>query len=343
MTCIHGKRKNVCKECGGATICEHGRQRPLCKDCYRLGIGGSQICEHMDVKSRCKECHGASLCEHGRMRLRCTECGSGSQLCIHKRRKYSCKDCGGKGVCIHGQRKSRCAECGGSELCMHGLQKTYCRICEGAAFCEHGTRRRRCPECDGLEVCKANVETMCQTLGSSRYRGYCARCFSYYFADEPVAKNFRVKEKAWAEFLKERYPDVDIIFNKTLGACSRYRPDAFFDFGTHVMVLENNEHQHKRSAYTCDNRRNMALMEDAGMRPIVICNFNPDDYKRADGENVTSCWGMGKDGMVRLKRNKKSEWTERLEAMAQLVDHYRVHIPAKEVTIEWLFYDELID
>ena len=39
LPCEHGRRRNDCKECGGASICEHGRLRNQCKEC-----GGSGIC-----------------------------------------------------------------------------------------------------------------------------------------------------------------------------------------------------------------------------------------------------------------------------------------------------------
>ena len=67
--CPHGRRRNECKECGGASICEHGRERSQCKEC-----GGSAICEHGRRRSRCKECGGSSICEHGRRRSDCKEC-----------------------------------------------------------------------------------------------------------------------------------------------------------------------------------------------------------------------------------------------------------------------------
>ena len=53
MPCPHGRRRSVCKECGGSGICEHGRQRSQCKEC-----GGSSICEHGRQRSGCKECGG---------------------------------------------------------------------------------------------------------------------------------------------------------------------------------------------------------------------------------------------------------------------------------------------
>ena len=39
--CKHGRRRNRCKECGGASVCDHGRQRSMCKEC-----GGASICDH---------------------------------------------------------------------------------------------------------------------------------------------------------------------------------------------------------------------------------------------------------------------------------------------------------
>jgi hypothetical protein len=31
--CEHNRKRNRCKDCGGASICEHNRKRSLCKDC----------------------------------------------------------------------------------------------------------------------------------------------------------------------------------------------------------------------------------------------------------------------------------------------------------------------
>ena len=44
--CEHGRRKDRCKDCGGAGICKHNRLRFQCKDC-----GGSQICQHNHRKA----------------------------------------------------------------------------------------------------------------------------------------------------------------------------------------------------------------------------------------------------------------------------------------------------
>ena len=67
--CLHGRRPDQCRYCGGSGICEHGRIRSKCKAC-----GGGHICEHGRERSKCKECGGGSICEHGRRRSQCKEC-----------------------------------------------------------------------------------------------------------------------------------------------------------------------------------------------------------------------------------------------------------------------------
>jgi hypothetical protein len=67
--------------------CPHGRKRNMCKEC-----GGASICEHNRLRNTCKECDGASICEHGRRRITCKEC-DGSQICQHNRMRNTCKDC----------------------------------------------------------------------------------------------------------------------------------------------------------------------------------------------------------------------------------------------------------
>jgi hypothetical protein len=34
--CLHGKRKDYCKECGGSQYCPHGKQRSRCNECKSM-------------------------------------------------------------------------------------------------------------------------------------------------------------------------------------------------------------------------------------------------------------------------------------------------------------------
>ena len=123
--CEHGKRKNVCKDCGGVSLCKHKREKHTCKDC-----GGKSICKHGRRKSVCKDCGGVSICEHDNRKVYCKEC-NGSSVCIHNKIKQSCREgCGGQRYCIHGIHKQYCLEgCGGSSRCEHNSYKSRCIIC----------------------------------------------------------------------------------------------------------------------------------------------------------------------------------------------------------------------
>ena len=49
--CEHGNHRNVCRACGGSSLCIHNQQRIQCTDCC-----GSQFCEHKRIRTKCKEC-----------------------------------------------------------------------------------------------------------------------------------------------------------------------------------------------------------------------------------------------------------------------------------------------
>jgi len=121
--CPHNRRKDRCKECGGASICEHQRQKSKCKEC-----GGKGLCIHHREKSQCRECGGKGFCKHERRKNECKECG-GVGICEHHRIRSQCRDCGGSGICEHLRRRSTCKECGGKGICQHQRRKSRCKDC----------------------------------------------------------------------------------------------------------------------------------------------------------------------------------------------------------------------
>ena len=130
--CKHGRKRNDCKECGGASICEHGRRRSQCKEC-----GGASICKHGRQRSLCKECGGASFCEHGRRRSQCKECAVGA----------AGSSSGGSGAAQDEQGYS--SDDDGL------LVETWNELCpEDAA---PGDRRKKRPAAEGSEIIHAPV------------------------------------------------------------------------------------------------------------------------------------------------------------------------------------------
>ena len=84
----------------------------------------------------------------------------------------------------------------------------------------------------------------------------------------------------------------------------------------------------------------MELFQDFGFRPIVFIRFNPDNYI-LDKKKITSSFKMHKTLNVPMIRNKK-EWNNRLNVLKEYINKHLIIIPEKEVTNEYLFYDNII-
>ena len=301
--------KSACKECGGGSVCEHGRMKSACKEC-----GGGSVCEHGRMKSACKECGGGQICEHGRIKTRC-------------------KDCGGGSICEHGRIKSRCKDCGGSQICEHGRIKSICKDCGGGSICEHGRQKPTCPHCSPQNAC-----TTCRyqfVKKTSRFHPQCARCYYVTHPGVKMARNFKTKEIHFTQALMEQFPDLDMIFDKQVSdGCSRRRPDVVIELFTHVVIVECDETQHR--GYSCENKRTMELFQDFGDRPIVFIRFNPDSYRDDSGTRVGGCFTLDEKGSLGVC---EEEWERRVDSLVSTIQHWLGNVPTKEVTEEFLFYD----
>jgi hypothetical protein len=74
------------------------------------------------------------------------------------------------------------------------------------------------------------------------------------------------------------------------------------DFGSHVVVVEIDEHKHEQYECSCENKRMMAISRDFDHRPLVFLRFNPDAYLDLLGIKHTSCFIQNKSGIMVLKR-----------------------------------------
>jgi hypothetical protein len=61
--------------------------------------------------------------------------------------------------------------------------------------------------------------------------------------------------------------------------CSLRRPDFIFDFGSMILIVENDENQHKSRPCECEQTRMIQLYQDHGGLPVHFIRFNPDRYK----------------------------------------------------------------
>jgi hypothetical protein len=188
------------------------------------------------------------------------------------------------------------------------------------------------------KMCKT---PLCFTQVQNKYDGYCLFCFINTFPDKPVARNYKTKEFAVVEHIKNKYPEFSWREDKKVqDGCSKRRPDLLLDLGYQLIIIEIDENQHIDYDCSCENKRIMELSQDLAHRPIIFIRFNPDDYV-CEENTVSSCWGNTKQGVCVIKKTKQKEWTERLTTLEQQIDYWSNPDNITDKTIETiqLFYN----
>ena len=208
------------------------------------------------------------------------------------------------------------------------------------------TRGRFCNEhkTEGMVDVKSKMckTPLCDTRATDKYKGYCLRCFMYTFPNEPVTRNYKTKETATVDKIREEFEEkVDLTTDKIVaGGCSKRRPDCYIDLAYQVIIIEVDENQHTDYDCSCENKRTMELSRDFGHRPIVFIRFNPDKYI-LDGKVITSCWGTNKKGITTVKKSKVKEWNTRLNTLIDTIKYWiePENKTNKTVEVIQLYYD----
>jgi len=195
---------------------------------------------------------------------------------------------------------------------------------------------------DGMiDIAHPHCKTpLCFTQISSKYDGYCVYCYIHMFPDKSLSKNYKTKEYAVVEFVKNTFYELSwIADNRIYDGCSKRRPDLFLDLGYQIMIIEIDENQHADYDCSCENKRLMELSQDVNHRPIIFIRFNPDNYLYQN-MNIKSCWGY-KNGVCIVKKSKIIEWNNRLDSLKNQIIYWTNPDNKTNKTIEiiHLFYD----
>jgi hypothetical protein len=206
----------------------------------------------------------------------------------------------------------------------------------GSNICIHRKQRRQCKDCGGAACCKT---PLCSTVASNKnYDGYCLRCFIYTYPERPVARNYKTKEKAVADFVKASFPDQTWIHDKKVAdGCSKRRPDLLCDLGDQVVVVEVDEDQHEGYDCTCENKRLMEISQDIGHRPLVFIRFNPDDYIGHDGTEHPACWKPNALGLCSI--TDRTTWDHRLDTLRQTIQTWLSQRTEKTLEVVQLYFN----
>ena len=187
---------------------------------------------------------------------------------------------------------------------------------------------------------------ICTTRSSTKYEGYCFRCFIYTFPEKPVSTNYKTKERSVVDYVLNTFPDYDWISDKkVMDGCSKRRPDLLLDLGYQVLIIEIDETQHRDYDCSCENKRMMEISKDVDHRPIIFIRFNPDTYINKDKKIITTVWKVNKLGICCINKKKEKEWNNRLNALKLIIEYWCNDKNKTNKTLEiiHLYYDEFID
>jgi len=141
---------------------------------------------------------------------------------------------------------------------------------------------------------------------------------------------------------------LTIVCDKKIeGGCSRRRPDLFIDLGSHCIIIEVDENQHRQ--YECEEKRMIDLYEDTGFRKMVFLRFNPDSYVETQASphpspnkhsmKVTrhpSPFSFTEAGTISVDH---TEFNHRMRLLNERIQVWKEREPIEQWTVEYLFYN----
>lgn len=279
-------------------------------------------------------------------------------------KSIACNSCKSDGMINLNQKKCKCGKSATFGLATT-RERLCCKDCKTAEMidvchpsCPCGSRPTFgiagsspscCKNCKSTEmvdiVNNRCALTGCETIVShKKYDGYCLRCFVSVFPDAPTTRNIKAKEKLVKDHFQSmltNYPILsgkEILYDQSVGGCSKRRPDISIDMLSHVIICECDEFQHRNHEAICETKRMMELYEDFGFRPIVFIRFNPDSYVDRHGLRFGSCFRYHRSLEIPIIC-RKDDWFGRLETLQNRILHHACHVPNKAIISEYLFYD----
>lgn len=223
-------------------------------------------------------------------------------------------------------KSKKCITCNITRPTFNSPGKTVALYCNGCAL----------PGMVDIKSKKCKTH-LCDTRPSTKYKGYCTRCFIHLFPDEKISTRYRTKERHIADYIRETFPDLEILFNTTVGGCSKRRPDIFIEQFTHSIIIEVDEDQHKSYDTTCEIARLNELYTDLGDRPIKLIRFNPDSYIK-NKRKIPPLFKQDKKDNNLLLNN--DEWAIRSTVLKSTIEKYTKITDDTTVKVEYLFFDK---
>jgi hypothetical protein len=177
------------------------------------------------------------------------------------------------------------------------------------------------------------------TRAIKKYENLCSPCYYFSHPEKTPLIRYLNKELRLREDMREFLCPYNPIYNEIIpNTCQiRNRPDIFISRNRYIIIIENDEKQHKRYDPLCEESRinNLYLIF---CMPIIFIRFNPDSYTRSDGKKIPSCFHDDPNSFGGYKVHEL-EWTRRLNILKDTILSCIDIVPTKEYTEMFLFFD----
>jgi hypothetical protein len=185
------------------------------------------------------------------------------------------------GMMINSRKRCIMNDC--KEIATHGINKPlHCEI--HATDSGYNLAEQTCSKCNRIDVLNKN--------------GICINFCSFEEKDRLMKKSVKKHEEFIGKLLKEEI-DLTCMYQDEVvdSTCSKKRPDFVYHCGTHIVIIEVDENQHK--SYKCtvygdtkegkikgENIRMYEIAQSFDGLPVVFIRYNPDELKDVDQHKV---------------------------------------------------------
>jgi len=122
------------------------------------------------------------------------------------------------------------------------------------------------------------------------------------------------------------------------GTCKGKRPDLLCDFGSYVLIIEIDEHQHLRNCVSSEKAKMNEIWEQLGNKPIGFLRFNLDEYTDENDVKHPSMFVTYRvsNGERRVKARDTCEFEERTTKLVEMVENM---ISNEIEGVQFMYYD----
>lgn len=229
---------------------------------------------------------------------------------------------------IDGMMKNPRRKCQGSEyenckeIAIYGINEPiHCD--KHILLNEYCLTERKCNKCNSIDILNKH--------------GLCINICSLVEQDLLMKKRVKKKEEFIAKLLSEEIDlknDVIEMWRDTIidSSCTKTRPDFVYHCGTHIVIVEVDEEQH-RSYNNCGHEKEDKLKaENVRMynignifqgKPVIFIRYNPDDFKNKDGNKIKITNVKRHNTLIKwVKKCFRTKWDQGIHVKYLFYDEY---------------------